>query len=228
MLRVILWKLGIELAHLRRALSFARGRRVYYFAFGANLSEDVLATRRIRVFESFDYVLEDAELRFTQPGFYRDHGYASADEAVGERVYGRIYQMLASDARRMDYFEGVPFFRAHDKIYRRDGELEFFFYRTTRVVDGLKPTREYLDYLLQAYREMSSVPPAYIERLEANAVLEQFAPLDQTGMFVSDIDRWPRVLHPLLLRYERLCRPGGVPVAPFAAAVADSNPRPDA
>ena len=120
-------------------------------------------------------------------------------------MYGRIYQMLASDARRMDYFEGVPLFRAHDKIYRRDGDFEFFFYRTTRVVDGLKPTREYLDYLLQAYREMSSVPQAYVERLAATDVLEQFAPLDQTGMFVSDIDRWPRVLHPLLLRYERLC-----------------------
>ncbi len=205
MLRVILWKLGIELAHLRRALSSPAGPRVYYFAFGANLSEEVLATRRIRVFESFDYVLQDAGLRFSQPGFYRDHGYASADDVPGERVYGRIYQMLASDARRMDYFEGVPFFRAHDKIYQRDSDFEFFFYRTTRVVDGLKPTREYLDYLLQAYREMGSVPPEYVERLAAIDVLEQFAPLDQTGMFVSDIDRWPRVLHPLLLRYERLC-----------------------
>ncbi len=205
LLRIILWKLGIELAHLRRALSSLAGTRVYYFAFGANLSEEVLATRRIRVFDSFEYVLDDADLRFSQPGFYRDHGYASADAADGERVYGRMYQMLASDARRMDYFEGVPFIGAHDKIYRNGGDFEFFFYRTTRIVEGLKPTREYLDYLLDAYGQMTSVPQAYIERLAAIDVLEQFAPLDRTGMFVSEIDRWPPVLHPLLLRYERLC-----------------------
>ncbi len=204
LLRIILWKLGIELAHLRRALS-SSGPRVYYFAFGANLSEDVLVTRRIRVFESFEYVLDDADLRFSQPGFYRDHGYASADAADGERVYGRMYQMLASDARRMDYFEGVPFLGAHYKIYRNGGDFEFFFYRTTRVVEGLKPTREYLDYLLDAYRQMTSVPQAYVERLAATDVLDEFVPLDRTGTFVNDIERWPRALHPLLLGYERLC-----------------------
>ena len=206
LLRVILWKLGTELAHLRRALWPRPQRRVYYFAFGANLSAEVLATRRIKVLDSFDYALADTALRFSQPGFYRDHGYASADAADGETVYGRMYLLLESDARRMDYFEGVPFIRAHDKLYRRteDGEA-FFFYRTTRVVEGLRPTREYLDYLLCAYREMPIVPPEYIERLAATEVLERFEALDRTSLFVGDLDGWPAALHPLLLGYERLC-----------------------
>ena len=206
MLRVILWKLGIELAHLRRALWPRSERRVYYFAFGANLSDEVLAARRIKVLDRFDYALEDAALRFSQPGFYRDHGYASADAAAGETVYGRIYQLLESDARRMDYFEGVPFIRAHDKLYRETADgLQFFFYRTTRVIDGLKPTREYLDYLLCAYREMPIVPPEYVEKLAATEVLEQYDALDRTSLFVDDLATWPAVLHPLLLGYERLC-----------------------
>ena len=205
MLRIILWKLGIEWAHLLRAVSPRPEDTVYYFAFGANLAPEVLAERRIRILDAFDFELDNAALRFSQPGFYRDHGYASADAAEGERVFGRIYRILARDAVRMDYFEGVPFFRAHDKIYRRIPRCEFFFYRTTRIVEGLKPTREYLDYLLAAYRKMPGVPPAYLQEIAATEVLEQALPLEQTGLFVRDIDRWPALLHPLLVAYERWC-----------------------
>lgn len=205
MLRIILWKLGIEWAHLLRALSPQPDNKIYYFAFGANLSLTVLEQRRIKVFEAFDYQLENAALRFTQPGFYQDHGYASADAAEGEKVYGRMYQLLARDARRMDYFEGVPYLGAHEKIYQKTDQFEFFFYRTTRIVTGLKPTREYLDYILDAYRHMPQVPPDYISTLERTQVLETQLPLRETGVFIRNIDRWPNWLHPLLLCYERWC-----------------------
>lgn len=205
MLRVLLWKLGIEWAHLLRALSPQSDNRVFYFAFGANLSPDVLAQRRIEVFDVFDYQLENAALRFTQPGFYRNHGYASPDPIDGEIVYGRIYQILARDAVRMDYFEGVPYFRAHDKIFEQTEQFEFFFYRATRVIAGLKPTREYLDYILDAYRQMPGIPEEYIAVLAKTEVLEDMLPLDETGIFVRDISRWPGWLRPLLIGYERWC-----------------------
>ena len=205
LLRVILWKIGCELAHLKRALWPRHARKVYYFAFGANLSPDVLRTRRVSVFEAFDYVLEDAALRFSLPGFYRGHGYASADAAAGEVVYGRMYLILERDAERMDYFEGVPCFGVHEKVFREDGGMRFFFYRAARTVDGLRPTREYLDYLVEAYRGMPAVPPEYLARMQATEVLQHFEPLDETGTFVGELERWPAALHPLLLSYERLC-----------------------
>lgn len=205
MLRILLWKLGIEWAHLLRALSPQTDNRVFYFAFGANLSPDVLAQRGIKVFDRFDYQLENAALRFTQPGFYRNHGYASADAADGEIVYGRMYEILARDAVRMDYFEGMPYFRAHEKIIQRNDKLEFFFYRTTRVRAGLKPTREYLDYILEAYRQMPDITEEYVAALAETEVLDELLPLDETGMFVRHIDRWPDWMHPLLVRYERWC-----------------------
>lgn len=205
MLRILLWKLGIEWAHLLRALSPQTGNRVFYFAFGANLSPDVLAQRRIKVFDTFDYQLENAALRFSQPGFYHNHGYASADAADGEIVYGRIYEILARDALRMDYFEGVPYFKAHEKIFRTNDQCEFFFYRTTRVAAGLKPTREYLDYILEAYRQMPDITQAYIADLAKTEVLDEMLPLEETGVFIRDINRWPSWLHPQLVRYERWC-----------------------
>ena len=205
MLRVILWKVGCELAHLKRALWPRHQRKVYYFAFGANLCRGVLETRRIRVFQAFDHVLEDASLRFTQPGFYREHGYASADAAEGEVVYGRVYLILERDAERMDYFEGVPFFGVHEKVYRQADGFDFYFYRATRAVEGLKPTREYLDYIVDAYRQMPAVPDEYLAAIEATEVLQTFEPLDATGTFVGDLQQWPGSLRPLLLGYERLC-----------------------
>ena len=205
LLRVIFWKIGCELAHVKRALWPQFDRKVYYFAFGANLCRDVLELRRIKVFETFDYVLEEASLQFTQPGFYKDHGYASADAASDEVVYGRMYLILERDALRMDYFEGVPFFGVHEKVTRQADGFSFYFYRATRAVAGLKPTREYLDYIVDAYRQMPVVPADYLASIEEIEVLEHFAPLEQTGVFVSDLDRWPNRLHPVLLGYERLC-----------------------
>ena len=204
MLRAILWKLGSEWANLLRVLWPRYHDRVYYFTFGANLDQSVLNERRIRVYQSFDHALEGAVLRFTQPGFYHQHGYASADAGDGEVVYGKIYQILARDARRMDYYEGQPFLKVHEKIYARKDDLEFYYYRTTRAVEGLKPTREYLDYLLDAYATMDIVPADYIAQMQTTEVLETFEPMQNTSVFVRDLENWPEWLRPALLGYERL------------------------
>lgn len=205
MLRIVLWKIGFEWAQLLRILRPRVDRKIYYFAFGANLSPEILRQRRIRVYRAFDYVLSDAGLRFSLAGFYRRHGYASADAVAGERVYGRMYLILERDAVRMDYYEGVPFLGVHEKVFDRFDGHEFYYYRARVMKDGLKPTREYLGYLTDAYREMSGVPRAYVDSLAATEVLDEFLPQDQTGEFVRDIDRWPGWMHPLLVYYEGIC-----------------------
>jgi len=94
----------------------------------------------------------------------------------------------------------------HDKVYGEVNGSEFYYYRGKVVRNGLKPTREYLDYLLTAYREMDGVPQAYIEALASTEVLDQLLPPDQTGDFVRAIERWPDVLHPALVFYEGCCQ----------------------
>jgi len=206
LLRIILWKSGFEWAHLKRILAPATRRKIYYFAFGANLSPEILKLRRVRVYEAFDYVLDDAGLRFSLAGFYKDHGYASADAAAGESVFGKMYLILERDAERMDYFEGVPFLNVHEKVFRKVNGSDFFFYRAIKAQEGLKPTQEYLDYLTTAYREMPDVPKDYIDCLAATEVLDRLLPPDQTGEFVRNIDRWPSFLHSTLIFYEGLCQ----------------------
>ena len=199
MLRIIFWKLGFEWSNIKRILRPRSDRRIYYFAFGANLSADILQQRSIHFYEAFDYVLENAVLRFSQGGFYKDHGYASADAAPGEKVYGRMYLIRESDAERMDYFEGVPFLQVHDKIFQQYQDSPFYFYRAVAPAQNLKPTQEYLDYLTIAYREMDCVSDSYIASMEATEVLEYFEAHTQTGEFVRNLERWPANLHPLLI-----------------------------
>ncbi len=200
---MICWKFGSEWANLMRVLWPRFGKKIHYFAFGANLDKSVLALRRIRVFDAFDFVLQDAALRFTTGGFYKQQGYASADATEGEVVYGRMYLILESDVRRMDYYEGVPFLKAHEKVFVNSDGIHFYYYRARQIVDGLKPTHEYLEYLLKAYESMEVVPRAYIEQIKSTEILEEFLPLTETGTFVSDLKRWPAILRPGLLAYER-------------------------
>ena len=205
MLRILFWKIGFEWAQIKRLLAPRSEEKIFYFAFGANLCTDIMQRRGIRIYDEFPYVLDNAELRFSQSGFYTGHGYASADPSLGAKVYGKMYLILESDALRMDYYEGVPFLDVHHKIFQQSDSLTFYYYRARMPLEGLKPTQEYLDYLVNAYREMEIVPDQYTDTLAAATVLEEYLPQNQTGDFVRHINRWPTFLHPLLVRYEGYC-----------------------
>ena len=206
MLKILLWKLGFEWANLMRLVNPQNDHRIYYFAFGANLCPEILEQRRMTIYETIDYILEDADLRFTQSGFMKDHAYASADAAVGEKVYGKLYLIKKSDAKRMDYFEGTPFLGVHDKVFNEYNGSPFYYYRAVSPTQNLKPTQEYLDFITNAYREMDCVPKAFTDAMEATEVLDYFEPKDTTGEFVRDIESWPKALHPLLVKYEVACQ----------------------
>ena len=205
LLRIIFWKLGFEWSIFLRLIRPCSDKRIYYFAFGANLSPEILNLRRISFYETFDYVLENASLNFSQRGFYKDHGYASADATMGDRVYGKMYLIRESDAKRMDYFEGAPFLKVHDKIFQQYQGSQFYFYRAVTPSNNLKPTQEYLDYLTTAYRGMDCVPNQYIVSMAATEVLKKLEPQNQTGVYVRNLNHWPSVLHPLLINYENNC-----------------------
>ena len=204
MLRIIFWILGSERAHNKCVLSLQPDNNIHYFAFGANLSRTILELRRIKVYDEADFILQNAALRFTQPGLYRDYGYASADPATGSMVYGKLYLILERDAKRLDYFEGLPFICAHEKVFGEASGTRFYYYRTTRIVSGLKPTQEYLDYILEAYAGMSIVPERYLKPLKAITVLEKYEPLDKPTLFIRQFEQWPVTLRPVLVAYERL------------------------
>jgi len=106
MFRIIFWILGSEWAHNKRVFLPQPDNKIHYFAFGANLSQTVLELRQIKVYDEADFILQNAALRFTQPGLYRDHGYASADPATGSMVYGKLHLILETRRQTTRLFRG--------------------------------------------------------------------------------------------------------------------------
>ncbi len=189
--RVFLWRFGADWHNLRRAL-FPGDATVFYFAFGANLSDDVLRERRVFPLDQCDYALADHELRFTQQSPYAGVGFASADHAPGQMVYGRLYRILKSDLRRLDYFEGVAFLARHRRVQWQDGEREIHFYQATEPVDGLAPTAEYRSHIVEGLASRDDVPEAYLQWL-ANLETREFVTLTQLPGFAVLPYSWEQV-----------------------------------
>ena len=177
MLRYIIWRLLFEICNIRRLPGHGK-KRVQYLAFGANLSASIMNERRIRPFAMKPFTLRDHGLRFDHPSPWIGCGYASAEPAAGETVHGFLYTLSVRDAARMDFYEAVPVINRYRRTWvEQDGE-RVYFYQTNRSTPNLKPTEEYLGYIVNG---LASHPDASDEYRASMASTETGEP----GKFVS-------------------------------------------
>jgi hypothetical protein len=162
----VVWRILFELCNLRRL--FGHGpERVQYLAFGANLSDDIMRERKITPFAARPFTLRDFGLRFNHPAPWVGCGYASAEPAPGERLYGYLYTLSARDAARMDFYEVVPVVRRYRRTWvEQDGET-LYFYQTNRSTPALKPTEQYLGYIVDGLRAHPDVDSDTLTRISA-------------------------------------------------------------
>ena len=115
------------------------------------------------------FTLRGYGLRFDHPEPWADCGYASAEPAPGENLYGYLYTLWERDAARMDFYEVVPVLERYRRtVVEQDGET-LFFYQTNRSTPGLRPTAEYLGYIVQGLQSHPDVEADYLARLHAIA-----------------------------------------------------------
>jgi hypothetical protein len=177
MFRYLLWRLRFEACNLKRL--FGHGKeRVHYLAFGANLSDAVMKQRRITPLAARPFTLRDHGLRFDHPAPWANCGYASAEPAPGEAVHGFLYTLSGRDAERMDFYEVVPVLKRYRRTVVQQDGVELFFYQTNRSTPNLKPTEEYLGYIVAG---LDRHPDASAEYRDAMAAIEIGVP----GKFVS-------------------------------------------
>ena len=166
MLRYLLWWFRFELCNLRRLSGPGEGR-LEYLAFGANLSDAILRERRIQPLASRPFTLRDHGLRFDHPAPWAELGYASAEPAPGENVHGYLYTLAERDAARMDFFEVVPVLgRYRRTVVEQDG-VTLFFYQTNRSTPDLKPTEEYLGFIVDGLSSHPDVSADYLAVMRA-------------------------------------------------------------
>jgi len=177
MIRYLLWRLRFEACNLKRL--FGHGEdRLQYLAFGANLSDAVMKERRITPLGARPFTLRDHGLRFDHPAPWADCGYASAEPAPGEAVHGFLYTLSGRDAARMDFYEVVPVLKRYRRTVVEQDGVELYFYQTNRSTADLKPTEEYLSYIVKG---LDAHPDASAQYRDAMAATEIGVP----GRFVS-------------------------------------------
>lgn len=213
MFRLLLWRLGAEFWNLIAIIlsfdSFGFFARLNpptnYFAFGANLDPAVLYRRRMRVLSQEEFLVRDYEMRFTQQGPFQGGGFASLEETPGKVAFGHLLQLTRVDAIRMDFSELVPIFRRHRRVTITQDGRTFFFYQATNPVEGLIPTDEYKERIMQAAEKSTLIPPDLLAQLQATPVLKTLEPATGLNLIIEDIEAWPPFCHGLLRLYEDWC-----------------------
>ena len=166
MLRFIAWRLLFEFCNVQRCFGHGSGR-VKYFAFGANLSTGVMRERRIEPFAAEYFTLEEHALDFDHPSPWQGCGYASAAPVTGAVVHGVLYTLSERDAARMDFYEMLPVVGRYRRSWvEQDGE-RLYFYQTNRPTEGLRPTAEYLAYIVDGLETHPEVDTQSLELIAA-------------------------------------------------------------
>lgn len=140
-----------------------------YFAYGSNIDPDRLRKRQINFFSRELAFLPGYEIRFNKKAKDGNFAYANIGIAKTETVEGALYEIADPDILILDKFEGTPDHYVRTKIEVIDSSnvnVEAYTYiaNTTKIVDGLLPTKNYLDYLLNGkdlfsenyYKKLSS------------------------------------------------------------------------
>ncbi len=168
MIRCIIWRLLFEVCNLKRL--FGHGsERVHYLAFGANLSDSVLKERRITPLALKHFTLRDYGLRFDHPSRWVGCGYASAEPAPGESLHGFLYTLSGRDAARMDFYECVPVLNRYRRTFVEQDGVRLYFYQTNLSTPNLRPSAEYLGYIVEGLNSHSNVSADYHKEVSATA-----------------------------------------------------------
>ncbi len=171
MIRCIIWRLMFEVCNIARI--FGHGsERVHYLAFGANLSDSVLKERRITPLALKHFTLREYGLRFDHPSRWVGCGYASAEPAPGESLHGFLYTLSGRDAARMDFYECVPVLNRYRRTFVEQDGVALYFYQTNLSTPNLRPSTEYLGYIVEGLNSHSNVSADYCKEVAATATTE--------------------------------------------------------
>ncbi|MEM7564734.1 MAG: gamma-glutamylcyclotransferase family protein, partial [Pseudomonadota bacterium] len=169
--RFLAWRLCFEWANLKRL--FGHGSdRVLYLGFGANLSSNILAERRISPLATKLFTLRDYALRFDHPSPWEHCSYASAEYAPGEKLHGMLLTLSGRDAARMDFYESVPFIKRYRRTWVEQDGVRIYYYQTNRSTPGLHPTEEYLGYIIDGLRHHPDVAESYQDWIQNHPTAE--------------------------------------------------------
>jgi cation transport regulator ChaC len=144
---------------------------LYYFAYGSNMNKAQMHARCVRPEAIAVAMLPHYQLGFFGHSPTWDGALETVVPAPGQEVWGVIYDLSASDRERLDVWHDVrldgtgAYFHYPLRITDTEGKTRVvLFYKKARMDSPEKPSREYLDLIVQGAVE-HGLPAGYVEGL---------------------------------------------------------------
>lgn len=118
-----------------------------YFAYGSNISTNRMIDRGIKYSNREFTILNGYKLVFNKKASKGDYSFANIEISNTDHVEGYIYEISDSDILVLDKFEGYP--NHYNRIYLKEINAIVYIANDNKVVEGLKPQKEYLDLILE-------------------------------------------------------------------------------
>ena len=134
-----------------------------YFAYGSNMSDRRMAERKFDYVKRERAILKGYKLVFNKQSYkYPEVGYANIVKgSIDDIVEGVVYYFTdESLIKNLDKAEGYPnhytkrkitleVFSENERIYNNERNVIVYIANPDKQKQGLKPTNEYLEYLLE-------------------------------------------------------------------------------
>jgi len=146
-----------------------KSRDYRHFAYGSNLKVERKQARTGPIREALIARLPDFRFAFNKRG--KDgSGKANILPTAGSEVWGIVYRISAEGLSKLDRFEGVPdhYTREDLVVVLESGEkitAVTYTARPHRIEEGLKPTPDYLELILEGAKH-HGLPGWYIKKIE--------------------------------------------------------------
>lgn len=142
---------------------------VFYFAYGSNMDEERMKSRQVYIKQKFRGVLSGWKLVFNKiADSSKGTSYANIIYCRDSKVEGIIYETDEISIKNLNRNEGVPKHYKKRTIKIKDDynqviDCVVYIANPSMVKEGLKPTKEYLNYLLKGEPYLSK---EYLEFLK--------------------------------------------------------------
>lgn len=144
-----------------------------YFAYGSNMNEERMTNRKI-TFSSRQFAkLNGHKLVFNKKAKDGNFTYANIISSENDFVEGVLYEFPDNEISNLDKAEGFP--KHYDKIEvtvtDKDDNLIIattYVAQKDKIVNGLLPTKEYLDHLLAGKDILSASYFDLLKRVQTN------------------------------------------------------------
>jgi hypothetical protein len=147
--------------------------RLLYFAYGANMNAEQIATRCEDAKLLTRAHLPDHTLAFHGHSKRWGGAQETASPCPGQTLFGVVYQLSIADFDRLDIWQGVrmdgtgSYFHFPAQVIGEGGEShDILFYKKTAFGPPTLPSSEYLAHILSGARARG-LPPVSIDALAA-------------------------------------------------------------